>query len=63
MDQARRARGGVAIPAVSQAQRGFLFAKFGKAWAKRHGFDNPGKLPEHVAQKRRGAVVSALRKK
>lgn len=37
------------MPAVSQAQRELLNARFGHAWVKRHGFDNPGKLPEHVA--------------
>jgi hypothetical protein len=36
------------MPAVSQAQRGFLANKFGVAWMKRHHFTNPGKLPEHV---------------
>jgi hypothetical protein len=36
------------MPAVSQAQRAFLFATKGAAWAKRHHFDNPGKLPARV---------------
>jgi len=36
------------MPAESQAQRGFIFAKFGPAWAKEHHFDNPGKLPAYA---------------
>lgn len=39
------------MPAKSQAQRGYLNAKFGHAWVKEHGFDNKGKLPKHVAKK------------
>lgn len=35
------------MPAVSQAQRGYLAAHFGKAWMRRHHFDNPGPLPAH----------------
>ena len=38
------------MPAVSQAQRALLNAKFGHAWVKRHHFDNPGKLPEHASE-------------
>ena len=35
------------MPAVSQAQREALNAKFGHAWVKQHHFDNKGmKLPE-----------------
>jgi hypothetical protein len=49
------------VPAVSQAQRAYLNAKFGHDWVKRHHFDNKGKLPEHV--KKRDAVVRQLRKK
>lgn len=41
------------MPAVSQAQREFLNARFGHAWVKKHHFDNPGKLPAHVGKKRR----------
>jgi hypothetical protein len=37
------------MPAVSQAQRGFLAHKFGPAWMKEHHFDNPGKLPQYVS--------------
>lgn len=36
------------MPAKSQAQRALLYAKFGAAWVKEHGFDNKGKLPKHV---------------
>jgi hypothetical protein len=36
------------MPAVSQAQREALNAKFGHAWVKRHGFDNKGKLPARL---------------
>lgn len=39
------------MPAKSQAQRGYLNAKFGHAWVKEHGFDNKGKLPGHVGKK------------
>jgi len=41
------------MPAKSQAQRAYLNAKFGHAWVKKHGFDNKGKLPKHVAKKKR----------
>jgi hypothetical protein len=42
------------MPAKSQAQRALLYARFGEAWVRaRHHFDNKGKLPEHVAPKRR----------
>jgi hypothetical protein len=37
------------MPATSQAQRGYLNARFGHAWVKKHHFDNPGRLPGHVA--------------
>lgn len=40
------------MPAKSQAQRAYLYAKFGAAWAKKHGFDNPGKLPARVGKKK-----------
>jgi hypothetical protein len=33
------------MPAVSQQQRKWAFAVKGAAWAKRHHFDNKGKLP------------------
>ncbi len=38
------------MPAVSEAQRRKLNAKFGHAWVKRHGFDNKGPLPERVGE-------------
>jgi hypothetical protein len=38
------------MPAQSQAQRAYLAMKFGPAWMKKHHFDNPGKLPQHVAK-------------
>jgi hypothetical protein len=46
------------MPAVSQAQRAFLNAKFGHAWVKRHHFDNKGPLPPHVQ-----GAVKALKKR
>lgn len=33
------------VPAVSEAQRKLIYARFGKAWAKKHHFNNKGKLP------------------
>jgi hypothetical protein len=44
-----RAKTEVAMPAVSQAQRGYLNATKGHAWVKAHHFDNTGKLPAHVS--------------
>jgi len=41
------------MPATSQAQRGYLNAKFGHDWVKKHHFDNTGKLPAR-APKRKG---------
>jgi len=41
------------MPAKSQAQRKYLYAHFGAAWVKAHGFDNPGKLPARVGKKRK----------
>jgi hypothetical protein len=38
------------MPAMSEAQRKYLYATKGKAWVKKHHFDNKGKLPEHVQQ-------------
>lgn len=40
------------MPAVSEAQRRKLNAKFGHAWVKRHHFDNKGKLPARVGRKK-----------
>jgi hypothetical protein len=39
------------MPAKSQAQRAYIFQKFGKTWAQKHHFDNPGKLPPKVKPK------------
>jgi hypothetical protein len=47
------------MPARSEAQRRYLYARFGKAWVKRHHFDNPGKLPDHVIRQ----AIAARRKK
>jgi hypothetical protein len=44
------------MPAVSQQQRRFLFARFGSAWAHKHGFANKGKLPKYVHGRRMGVV-------
>lgn len=43
------------MPAKSQKQRAFIFARFGKKWAKKHHFDNKGKLPKSVKSKKRKA--------
>lgn len=40
------------MPAVSQAQRGYLASKFGIEWMRKHHFDNKGKLPKHVGDKK-----------
>lgn len=42
------------MPAVSQAQRGYLAVHFGKDWMREHHFDNKGKLPKRVKGKSRG---------
>jgi hypothetical protein len=47
------------MPAQSQAQRAYLYMKFGSAWVKAHHFDNAGKLPAHVSHSRR---IAAKRK-
>lgn len=39
------------MPAKSQAQRRFIYATKGAAWAKKHGFDNKGKLPKRAKKK------------
>ena len=39
------------MPAKSEAQRRFLFATKGPAWAKRHGFDNAGQLPKRAKKR------------
>jgi hypothetical protein len=45
------------MPAVSEAQRRALNAKFGHAWVKRHHFDNAGPLPA-----RKGSLAGKLEK-
>ena len=39
-------------PAVSEAQRRYLYMKFGAAWVKKHHMDNKGHLPMHVRRKK-----------
>lgn len=41
------------MPAKSDAQRKFLYATKGEAWVKKHHFDTPGKLPDHVKKKKK----------
>jgi hypothetical protein len=41
------------MPAKSQKQRRWAYGVMGSAWAKRHHFDNKGKLPKQ-AKKRKG---------
>jgi len=40
------------MPARSQAQRRWVYAVKGKAWAKRHHFNNKGKLPARIRKKK-----------
>lgn len=42
------------MPAKSRKQRAWAFAVKGPAWAKRHGFDNKGKLPKRARKKKKG---------
>jgi len=46
------------MPARSEAQRKLIYARFGVAFARKHHFDNPGKLPAKV-----GPVTKALAKR
>lgn len=48
------------MPAVSEAQRRYLNAKFGHDWVRKHHFDNPGKLPKRKHRRRRRAVLKQL---
>jgi len=41
------------MPAVSQAQRKWAYAVKGAAWAKRHHFNNKGKLPKRKKRAKR----------
>ena len=50
------------MPAVSQAQRAYLNARFGHAWVVEHHFDNKGKLPEHVRPPRQHARGAQIQK-
>jgi hypothetical protein len=50
------------MPAVSEAQRKWAFANKGADWAKKHHFDNKGKLPERVEKKRAGNAKAAQRR-
>jgi ribosomal protein S13 len=50
------------MPAKSEAQRRKLYATFGAAWVKKHGFDNKGKLPARVRPKVKKKAKSKKRK-
>lgn len=39
------------MPAKSEAQRRYIYAKKGAAWAKAHGYNNKGKLPARKTKK------------
>jgi len=41
------------MPARSQKQRRWAFGVKGAAWARKHHFDNKGKLPKRVKRKTR----------
>jgi hypothetical protein len=41
------------MPAKSEAQRRWAFGVKGKAWARRHHFDNKGKLPARKRKRRK----------
>jgi len=47
------------MPAVSEAQRRYLFWRFGPAWARRHHYDNKGRLPARAATT--AAVIRRLK--
>ena len=51
------------MPAKSQAQRKWAFGVKGAAWAKAHGYDNPGKLPKRVKKKAKPRKRGKARKK
>jgi len=40
------------MPAKSEAQRKWVYGVKGAEWAKKHHYDNPGKLPKRVAKKK-----------
>ena len=41
------------MPAKSQAQRRWAYGKMGAAWAKKHHFNNKGKLPKRFRKRKR----------
>ncbi len=51
------------MPAKSEAQRRFIYGVKGKKFAEAHGFDNKGKLPGHVAKKKKPAKKKAKKAK
>lgn len=50
------------MPAVSEAQRKFIFAHFGSAWAHKHHFANKGKLPPRASERQRLLEVARRRR-
>jgi hypothetical protein len=40
------------MPARSQAQRAYLYWRFGAEWVKKHHFDTKGKLPARIRKKK-----------
>jgi hypothetical protein len=44
--ESRKFSGGKRMPAKSQRQRAWAFANKGAGWAKKHHFNNKGKLPK-----------------
>jgi hypothetical protein len=40
------------MSAKSQKQRGWIYANKGAKWAKKHHFNNKGKLPTRVKRKK-----------
>lgn len=51
------------MPAKSEAQRRFIYGVKGKAFAKAHHFDNPGKLPARVGKKKTKKATSKRRRR
>lgn len=41
------------MPARSQAQRRWAFGVKGARWARKHHFDNKGKLPKRVRRRKK----------
>ncbi len=44
------------MPAKSEAQRRFLYAKFGSAWVHRHHFANKGRLRGRLSEHHKGVL-------